>query len=68
MTYDPIASTEIDELRREIDELRREKAHVKRVLEEAKQLIAEIDAHDTVFAAMPWDMHVRIAEFQLVHP
>lgn len=52
----------------ELEDLRRELAAARRALEEAKQLIGEIDAHPVVFATMPWDMHLRIAEFQLAHP
>ena len=51
-----------------MEDLKRENARLRRTLEEAKQIIAEIDAHETVFAAMPWEMHLRIAEFQLAHP
>ena len=52
----------------ELEDLKRENARLRRALEEAKQLIAEIDAHESVFGAMPWAMHMRIAEFQLAHP
>ena len=52
----------------ELEDLRAELARVRRTLEEAKQIIGEIDAHPSVFAAMPWELHLRIAEFQLAHP